>query len=401
MLPITGAIPEAAVKSIREAASDRSTVKGLTHGFYRYPARFSPKFVASAINTFSTPGQVVLDPYMGGGTTIVEAYSKGRIAIGCDLNSLAVFVTRAKVTQLNDSEQKEVKYWATKVVPTLSYHTVTDEVADLICSYRTKNLDLPRARPAKKFIALAILSISDLSSNKAKDFARAILLNAAQWALNNRKAAPSLDRIRGRIVMLCDDMISSLKELNMLVEQNNVCPTDPVIIHGTAVDLPEQKPFVDGLKANLIVTSPPYPGIHILYHRWQVDGRKETPAPYWIANCYDGKGASFYNFADRNVMHEDDYFSESLRTLCSIRKVMKDGSIMVQMIAFSNPRRQLPKYLDNMQKAGFVEIHETQSGDTKRKFRRIWRSVPSRVWYANLKGNTNSSREIVLLHLAN
>ena len=41
-----------------------------------------------------------------------------------------------------------------------------------------------------------------------------------------------------------------------------------------------------------VLTSPPYPGVHVLYHRWQVDGRKEAPGPFWIAGKLDGAGSS-------------------------------------------------------------------------------------------------------------
>ena len=75
-----------------EAAHDKSRVSGLTRNFYRYPARFSPKFVRAAIEIFSKPGDLVLDPFMGGGTTVVEALALGRKAIGTDISSLAVFV---------------------------------------------------------------------------------------------------------------------------------------------------------------------------------------------------------------------------------------------------------------------------------------------------------------------
>jgi hypothetical protein len=173
----------AAIGSIRKAASDCAPVKGLTHTFYKYPARFSPGFVASAIEHFSAPGQLVLDPYMGGGTTIVEAYVRQRRSVGCDLNSLAVFVARAKTSPLDAFEKISIIDWATRVVPSLSYHTVTDELAEFICPLRTRNLTLPRARPAKKLIALAMLSLKKIPSEKAKDFGRAVLLNVSQWAL--------------------------------------------------------------------------------------------------------------------------------------------------------------------------------------------------------------------------
>ena len=36
-------------------------MRGLTHGFYKYPARFSPVFASAAIRAFTEPGDLVLD----------------------------------------------------------------------------------------------------------------------------------------------------------------------------------------------------------------------------------------------------------------------------------------------------------------------------------------------------
>src|SRR5690349_7795251 len=81
------AIGEAAFTALSEGARDRRPVSGLTHNFYRYPARFSPHFIAAAIKHFSNPGDLICDPYMGGGTAVVEAIAAGRRVIGNDLNS--------------------------------------------------------------------------------------------------------------------------------------------------------------------------------------------------------------------------------------------------------------------------------------------------------------------------
>jgi hypothetical protein len=50
-------------------------------------------------------------------------------------------------------------------------------------------------------------------------------------------------------------------------------------------DVPRLKTW---MPPKLVLTSPPYPGVHVLYHRWQVDGRKETPLPFMIAGKLDG-----------------------------------------------------------------------------------------------------------------
>ena len=88
------------LEALRLAACSQEPVEGLTHNFYRYPARFSPVFASTAIRIFSKPGDLVLDPFMGGGTTLVEAMASGRSVIGADINSLAAFITRVKTTPL-------------------------------------------------------------------------------------------------------------------------------------------------------------------------------------------------------------------------------------------------------------------------------------------------------------
>jgi hypothetical protein len=85
----------AAQKALLAGARDKLPVRGLTHNFYRYPARFSPAFARAAIETFTRPGDFVLDPHVGGGTTIVEAFALGRSAVGVDISPLAEFVRRS------------------------------------------------------------------------------------------------------------------------------------------------------------------------------------------------------------------------------------------------------------------------------------------------------------------
>ena len=56
-------------QELASAIHDRQPVSGLTHSFYNYPARFSPSFVRQAIINFTEPGDLVLDPFMGAGTS--------------------------------------------------------------------------------------------------------------------------------------------------------------------------------------------------------------------------------------------------------------------------------------------------------------------------------------------
>lgn len=69
----------------------------LTHYLFRYPAKFHPPVARSLIETFSRPGDLILDPFCGSGTLLVEALPLRRRIIGLDLDPVAAFVSRAKI----------------------------------------------------------------------------------------------------------------------------------------------------------------------------------------------------------------------------------------------------------------------------------------------------------------
>lgn len=98
-------------ESLVAAVSNRDKVTGAPHDFYRYPARFSPLFAREAIKTFTEPGDFVLDPFCGGGTTLVEALSLGRRAAGMDVSSLAAFLARTKTTPISVHDKREIAAW--------------------------------------------------------------------------------------------------------------------------------------------------------------------------------------------------------------------------------------------------------------------------------------------------
>ena len=72
-----------------------------THGWHPFPAKFPPQLPAYFIERLTAPGDVVLDPMFGSGTTILEAVRLGRRAIGCDIDPLARLLAQAKLTSFD------------------------------------------------------------------------------------------------------------------------------------------------------------------------------------------------------------------------------------------------------------------------------------------------------------
>jgi hypothetical protein len=146
----------------------------------------------------------------------------------------------------------------------------------------------------------------------------------------------------------------------------------------------------------LILTSPPYPGVYVNYHRWKVLGRRETPAPFWLADRRDGKGQSYYTMGARADRSLDTYFSRLEAAFVDLARLANRQTLMVQMVGFHNPDKDLPRYLQTMRRAGFSEV-SIPSLATRDD--RLWRTVPNRRWWVQdgTKG-IHTSDEVVLFH---
>lgn len=69
----------------------------LTHPFHAYPARLHPAVARSLLSALDLPpGSVVLDPFCGSGTVLVEAMAAGFSAKGRDLSPFATELARLK-----------------------------------------------------------------------------------------------------------------------------------------------------------------------------------------------------------------------------------------------------------------------------------------------------------------
>jgi hypothetical protein len=385
-----------AIDAFVAAVHSKEPVRGLTHSFYRYPGRFSPLFARAAIEAFSKPGDVVLDPFMGGGTTLVEAAALGRHSVGADISSLAVFLTRVKTTALSEGDLRRVADWARSLPPYLNLRQPPVRAVEWYRAGYQRNLPWP----IRKTIEFALARLDKLPRRRQQRFARCLLLKAGQWALDCRERIPSVEEFRLQLFEFLDGLMDGMRQYSRAVRANaprGQSTALSVSIHTPAADLPERDALARlPKKATLVVTSPPYPGVHVLYHRWNVRGRKESPAPFWIADCRDGEGAAHYTLGDRRHRNLLRYFQGIRDSFGGVRKVVGRNALVVQMVAFSEPDWQIPTFMDAMAEAGFEEDMSQALGIPMHS--RLWRAVPGRRWFALIQGQLATSKEVVLFH---
>ncbi len=92
----------------------------------RYWARRPYNVFAKLIQHYSNPGDIILDPFCGGGVTIVEGLKHRRRVIGFDLNPLAIWITKNEIEKVDLVKLKSLyEEWYNWVVKNVSKLFIT------------------------------------------------------------------------------------------------------------------------------------------------------------------------------------------------------------------------------------------------------------------------------------
>jgi DNA modification methylase len=74
------------------------------HSFFKYPCKFIPLVPRWAILKYTQPGEFVLDPFAGSGTTLVEAVLLRRNALGAEFDKLSQLLCETKTRNLSSRQ---------------------------------------------------------------------------------------------------------------------------------------------------------------------------------------------------------------------------------------------------------------------------------------------------------
>lgn len=234
--------PAGVLGRITELANSPRRDRGATRAIYSYPAKFQAHLPAELIRLFTASGDLVVDPFSGGGTTGLEAFLAGRRFAGVDLNPFGCLLARVKTTPIDKYE--------------------TDRLLDLVvaCGRRRAVLDEDDARllgpVVSDEVARIAAGIDGVADAAQKDLFRVALIHVLKIAGRRDFAAESvIDGFRRRVGQVAAAAAALPRDLPR-----------PSFRLGSAHALPE----VDGGAARLVVTSPPYKDLDVEYGLLQI-----------------------------------------------------------------------------------------------------------------------------------
>lgn len=200
----------------------RSVNQYLTHWIYPYKGKFHPQMIRALFNIIGLKeGDVVFDPFIGSGTTAVEARLFGINCIGIDISPLCVLQSKVKVESLDVLEEikKSKDYIVSKIKSGLLNQN------------------------KKSFLEI----INDLPKEKVKNFYKMAYLVAIS---DNARRGRNLEQ---SFYKNLDLMLTSVKNFRDIAQELKFKLGNIKIAVGDSRKLPLKDESIDG-----IITSPPY-----------------------------------------------------------------------------------------------------------------------------------------------
>ena len=111
---------------------------------------------------------------------------------------------------------------------------------------------------------------------------------------------------------------------------------------------------------------------------------------YWLSDLQDGLGPKHYTMGGRTVLGDIEYFDTIAKSWAAVRRLLAPDATVVQLVAFSDPQRQLSRYLASMTAAGYKRLPEAEP--------ERWRIVPNRKWYFRARPERGQAQEVLLVH---
>ena len=240
----------------------RTQTSYLTHGYHRYAAKFIPQLVERLIKENSQNADLVCDPFMGSGTTLVEAIINGRRAYGTDINPVAVLISRAKTTPI---EPLFLKHHVSSLLGKIKSDIESKKGQKLLVSddidinvSENKRLDYWFPEKQKKDLVIILSRIYAIDDQKVQTFLLCafsnILKACSRWMMKSVK--PTRDKNKAianaykSFILQTRRMIIGNEEFWKRVNGKEVnCRVD---------NSDARKMKIKDGSITLIVTSPPY-----------------------------------------------------------------------------------------------------------------------------------------------
>ncbi len=229
-----------------------------------FRACFKPQLPRFFIERLTRPGEIVYDPFMGRGTTPLEAAMLGRVPFGCDVNPLSAVLTRPRLNPPTVEQiagrLEQIDFNASDELPDdllVFFHPATLREISSLRHYLLERLKKNALDPVDDWIRLVALnrltghsagffSVYTLPPNQAVSVKSQRKINTDRNQTPPRRAVPHLILKKSRILL--KDCDASMRRTLADVAGKSLLLTQPA----------NATPAIPSNSVSLAVTSPPF-----------------------------------------------------------------------------------------------------------------------------------------------
>lgn len=336
----------------------QSSSSEYTHDLHAFPAKFPPQLPRKFIEALTVPGDRVLDPMAGSGTTVLEAFVAGRRPIAVDIDPLALHVCHVKTTPLPLLETAETGRKIISRVKSKLYEPSSDVLSLQLDSKTREFVDYWFGPEAQHELSLLLEEIHAVSDDPIRSFLSLTL--SAIIITKSGGVSMAFDLAHTRPHKVADKKYRSpIKDFEKRFQRNLRSLADlpqagitPAICMGNAQAVPLQANTVD-----LIVTSPPYPSNAIDYMRahkfslvwfgYSIDSLSQLRKAYIGSEAVNGVERESLPYDTQRVIADLSaqdqrkgqvlvrYYSEMTRVIREMYRVLKPGKAAIMVVASS------------------------------------------------------------------
>jgi len=289
----------------------RSVNQYLTHWIYPYKGKYHPQMIRALLNIIGIkPGETVLDPFIGSGTTAVECEVMGINCIGIDVSPLCVLISKVKSESVDVLD--EVLQYANNIKP--SKNGYQENI------FGEKKIEEIKDERVKNFYVTAEMIAHSDNSRRGRDFESSFYENIQK-------------------------MISSVKDFRKAKQDLGLTLGKVRIEKGDARKLKIEDEYVDG-----IITSPPY---SIALNYVENDAHSLKALGYDLNKIKD----DFVGVRGNGFQKFELYYKDMYKSISEMYRVLKKGKycvIVIGNVTYQNKEvNTAEKTIRFCQEAGF------------------------------------------------
>jgi len=289
------------------------------HALHPYPARFIPQIPKKALVDWSKPGNSVLDPFCGCGTTLLEGILSGRYSIGVDNNAVAVLISRAKTAKYTPENVKELSNFSEKLDGEKIQSTIIEEYPQ----YKSLSYWFDeKAINELAFLRQTIGELSELSKLFAMAVFSSVIVRVSYQDSDTRYSRKERPYIQNSAIVWFE---KKLKDSLRRVEEIIDVPKADCEIH---LKDSRNLHFISEQDIDLIITSPPYLNAYDYhkYHRHRL---------HWIEGDVEfarDQEIGKHDYFTRPGTKSNQYFIDMKQCFLEWQRVLKPGARAIVVI---------------------------------------------------------------------